>query len=125
MKKELKLAELAKQAGVPARTIRLYITQGVLPRPLRAGRDAAYGEEHLARLRAIRSLQREGLTLAQIRARLVGEERQESRAPATLWQSQQIAPDVMIMVREDVSPWRRKRIAEALSKLATLINTTQ
>jgi len=121
---EMKLSELAERSGVPARTIRLYITQGMLPRPLRAGRDAAYGEEHLARLQTIRALQREGLTLAAIRARLGGEEQPQSRPKAT-WQSQLIAPDVMVMVRDDITPRRRKRIADALNELANYLDTDQ
>jgi len=122
---EMKLSELAERSGVPARTIRLYITQGMLPRPLRAGRDAAYGEEHLARLDTIRALQREGLTLAEIRSRLGGEDRPESRLPRVIWQSQSIAPDVIVMVRDDISPWRRKRIVDALNELARHLDTDQ
>lgn len=122
---EMKLSELAERSGVPARTIRLYITQGMLPRPLRAGRDAAYGEKHLARLETIRALQREGLTLAEIRTRLGGENRPESLLPKVIWQSQSIASDVIVMVRDDISPWRRKRIADALNELAKSLDTDQ
>jgi len=122
---EMKLSELAERSEVPARTIRLYITQGMLPRPLRAGRDAAYGEEHLARLQTIRALQREGLTLAEIRVRLGGEERPESRPLKTTWETQLIAPDVMVMVRDDINPWRRKRIADALNELAKYLDSDQ
>ena len=47
------LAELAEKAGLPGRTIRFYIARGLLPGPLKAGRGAAYGQEHLDRLREI------------------------------------------------------------------------
>lgn len=68
----LSLADLARLADVTPRTIRYYISQGLLAAPTGSGQAARYGEGHLARLRLIRRLQREHLPLAEIRARLVG-----------------------------------------------------
>ena len=64
--KEWTLRELAAQTGVTERTIRFYISRGILPPPLRGGRGAAYGEAHRARLEEIRKLQAKGLMLAEI-----------------------------------------------------------
>ena len=58
------------------RTIRWYQSEGLLPRPRRAGRVAMYDAEHLSRLEAIRDLQAHGLTLTAIRRLL-------DRAPGT------------------------------------------
>lgn len=63
------LTDLSRVAGVTPRTVRYYIGQGLLPSP-GAGPSARYRETHLARLRAIRRLQREHLPLAEIRRRL-------------------------------------------------------
>lgn len=68
----LSLTDLARLADVTPRTIRYYISQGLLAAPTGSGQAARYGEGHLARLRLIRRLQREHLPLAEIRARLVG-----------------------------------------------------
>jgi DNA-binding transcriptional MerR regulator len=65
-----KLSELAERAGVSPRTVRYYVQRGLLPPPVFKGRDTAYGEEHLARLRAIRALQDEHLPLDSIQAEL-------------------------------------------------------
>jgi DNA-binding transcriptional MerR regulator len=62
-----RLTELVARSGVPARTIRYYQSQGVLPKPSRRGRDAVYGDEHLARLRLIGELRVRGLRLSAIR----------------------------------------------------------
>jgi DNA-binding transcriptional MerR regulator len=62
--------ELAHQAGIPASTIRLYQTKGLLPPPVKQGRVGWYGQGHLARLRLVAQLQQEGFSLASI-ARLV------------------------------------------------------
>ena len=66
------LTELADLAGVTPRTVRYYITSGLLPSSGRSGPGAKFGDEDLARLRLIRRLQREHLPLAEIRQRLAG-----------------------------------------------------
>ena len=66
MTKEWTLRELAAESGVPERTIRFYISKGILGPPLRGGRGAAYGPGHLTRLREIRGLQARGLMLAEL-----------------------------------------------------------
>lgn len=70
---ELKLDELAQRTGVSPRTVRYYIAQGLLPSPGRLGPMTRYGREHLDRLRLIKQLQEERLSLAEIRSRLEGE----------------------------------------------------
>ncbi|MFN2424868.1 MAG: MerR family transcriptional regulator [Candidatus Binatia bacterium] len=64
---EYEVADLAAAAGVSVDTIRFYQTGGLLPLPGRSGRKAVYQEEHLARLRLIRSMAAKGLSLKAIR----------------------------------------------------------
>ncbi|MGZ5454401.1 MAG: MerR family transcriptional regulator, partial [Candidatus Aminicenantales bacterium] len=64
--KEWTLKELAAEAGVPERTIRFYISRGLVDPPLRGGRGAAYGEKHKERVELIRSMQARGMMLAEI-----------------------------------------------------------
>ncbi len=54
------------------RTIRLYTTLGLLDRPYLQGRTGYYGPRHLMQLVAIKRLQAEGLSLAEIQERLLG-----------------------------------------------------
>jgi DNA-binding transcriptional MerR regulator len=63
------LSDLSTLSDVPARTIRYYVAQGLLPAPGREGPSTRYSAGTLARLRLIRRLQREHLPLAEIRAR--------------------------------------------------------
>lgn len=60
------MEELAAQAGVRVDTVRYYQARGLLPAPRREGRIALYDDAHLARLRRIRGLLDDGLTLALI-----------------------------------------------------------
>lgn len=65
----MRMAELALRSGVSRETIHFYLREGLLPRPRKAGRTVAYyDEEHLSRLKLIRSLREEKyLPLAVIR----------------------------------------------------------
>ena len=63
---ELRLDDLAREAGVATTTIRLYQSKGLLPGPRLVGRTGWYGEPHLARLRLIARLQEDGHSLAGI-----------------------------------------------------------
>ena len=64
---QYRVEELAAACGVKVDTVRFYQGRGLIPPPERRGRNAVYGDGHLARIREIRSLRDEGFTLAQIR----------------------------------------------------------
>jgi DNA-binding transcriptional MerR regulator len=61
------LPTLVERSGLPARTIRWYQSEGLLPKPGKRGRDAVYTEEHCERLELIAELRDRGLTLNAIR----------------------------------------------------------
>jgi DNA-binding transcriptional MerR regulator len=66
------LTELANLGAVTPRTIRYYISQGLLRGPATSGPGAKYDDADLARLRLIKRLQREHQPLAEIRSHLDG-----------------------------------------------------
>ncbi len=76
------LPDLCDLADVTPRTVRYYISQGLLRSPGTSGPGARYDDGHLARLRLIRRLQREHLPLAEIRARLAALSDDEAIAQA-------------------------------------------
>lgn len=63
---KLTLQQLTEQSGVPSRTIRYYIQQGLLPAPQGQKRGAYYTDSHLADLLRIRQWQEAGLSLEAI-----------------------------------------------------------
>jgi len=115
MSEEMTLAELADASGVPARTIRFYIARGILEGPVKAGRGAAYTAEHLGRLERIQQLQAKGRTLSEIGRALDGQAGPALKASA--WWEYQIAEDVRISVRADMSPWRAKQVRAAVEEI--------
>lgn len=64
---ELTIEELAERVGIPVRTIRFYIAEGLLPGPGTRGKAASYGEEQLLRLRLIRRLSEQRVPLVEMR----------------------------------------------------------
>ena len=63
----LSIEELAEQARVSPRTVRYYISEGLLPGPGARGKLASYGGDHLTRLRLIRRLLDQGVPLAKVK----------------------------------------------------------
>jgi DNA-binding transcriptional MerR regulator len=119
MSESMTLAELADASGLPARTIRFYIARRVLNGPVKAGRGAAYGPEHLTRLEQIQRLQSEGRTIAEI-GRNLGGQLPESHAHASPnpWWQYPVADGVMVWVRDGLSPWRTRQVRAAIGELA-------
>jgi DNA-binding transcriptional MerR regulator len=68
-----RVEQLAAACEVSVDTVRYYQARGLVPQPEREGRVAWYREDHADRIRQIRALQRQGLTLAAIRRVLDGE----------------------------------------------------
>jgi len=65
-KREYRMEELARLAGITVRTLRFYRERKLIPPPRREGRIAWYDEHHLARLRTIAALLERGHTLTGI-----------------------------------------------------------
>jgi len=118
-KEKWTLAELAEETGLSPRTIRYYISRGLLAGPEVAGRSASYGAGHLARLRAIQELQAGGAMLAEIGRMLSGERLQPDLPPQAAWHQYALADDLMVWVRADAAPWRSNQIRKALAAFAS------
>lgn len=65
-KREYRMEELAREAGITVRTLRFYRERKLIPPPRREGRIAWYDDTHLARLRTISGLLERGHTLTGI-----------------------------------------------------------
>ena len=115
----ISLNELAKKSGVPERTIRYYISRGLIPGPVRGGRGAEYTEDHLAGIQKVRLLQSGGMTLAEIEyqfAQPAGDRHVAIRPES--WSMYRISPDVTVEVRDGLSPWRIRQLRSAIARLA-------
>jgi DNA-binding transcriptional MerR regulator len=102
------MADLEAQSSLPGRTIRYYITQGLLPAARGRGVGATYGPTHLLRLKAIGLLKKENTPLEQIRQRLQDMRDTELAAmlevetapPEDRWRRVHLHPDLELHIRE-------------------------
>lgn len=67
MNDELTLEDLVNMSGLPLRTVRFYMQEGLLPGPDTRGKNARYTEEHLERLEWIQRLKEHHRPLREIR----------------------------------------------------------
>ena len=114
--KEWTLAELVDESGIPARTIRYYISRGLLEGPVQAGRGAYYTAAHKRRLEEIRKQQASGKMLADIALSGDGGRAPEVPTPSAWWQYP-VSEDVVVWVRADASPWRLKQARLAVAEM--------
>lgn len=113
------IRELVQLTGVPRRTIRYYVQRGLLEAPLGRGRGHYYTSAHLERLRQIRQLQEQGLSLEEIRHRLEAGGPRDGDAPLPpleLATRIEVAPGVEILVSHGTrspSPHQLRALATA------------
>jgi DNA-binding transcriptional MerR regulator len=109
---ELTVDELARQVGLPVRTIREYQTVALLPPPRRQGRVGIYGASHLLRLQLIARLQERGYSLAGIRDLLSA-----WRDGAELGEVLGLGPDQLVHIDEPGVPATAEQLARLLPGL--------
>lgn len=63
---QFSIEDLARRSGLPLRTVRYYIQQGLLPGPDTAGKYASYSQRHLDHLAMVQRLKRLHLPLKEI-----------------------------------------------------------
>ena len=102
------LADLERETGVPPRTIRYYIAEGLLQPAYGRGPSATYDADHLLRLRLIQQLKDQRMPLREIKERLshlTPEDiavmlKVQMQPEAETWRRFQLHPDLEILVRE-------------------------
>ena len=114
------LKEVAERTGVTARTIRFYITQGLLPGAITRGRTASYEEAHVERLKIIKLFKEQGLTLEGIRHSLDGYILIQTDPTCVPFK---VADDVRVLMDKDIHPQRRQTITDAMELFARAICT--
>lgn len=67
---EMTIDEIARDAGIPVSTVRMYQNKGLLAPPTKRGRVGYYGADHRDRLRLVAHLQTRGFSLAAIKEAL-------------------------------------------------------
>lgn len=102
------LADLEQETGVNARTIRYYISEGLLQPAYGRGPSATYDPDHLLRLQLIQKLKDERLSLRDIKeqlSHLTPDDiavmlKVQMQPQADTWRRYDLHPDLEISVRD-------------------------
>ena len=102
------IADLERETDISARTIRYYITVGLLPPAKGRGVGATYGPGHLLRLKMINRFKEDRLPLDEMKRRLDGLRdddlaamlQVETAPPEDRWRRVMLHPDLELHVRE-------------------------
>jgi DNA-binding transcriptional MerR regulator len=102
------MADLERETGLSARTIRYYITEGLLPPAKGRGVGATYGPAHLLRLRMVNRFKEDHLPLDEMKRRLDGLRdadlaamlQVETAPPEDRWRRVMLHPDLELHIRE-------------------------
>jgi DNA-binding transcriptional MerR regulator len=103
--------DLGKLTGYSRRTIRYYVSEGLLDPPAGRGRGGFYYDSHLKRLQQIRAMQERGLRMSDIQN--LPPEAQTAIEPAPtreFWMRVPICPGVEIHVRRELEEQHAKAI---------------
>lgn len=128
----MRMAELSARSGVPGPTIRFYIREGLVPAgELTSPNQATYGEEHVRRLRLVRTLvEVGGLALPTVREVLAHMDSEEGGVFLTLGKVQYAitprrSPDDAALARVDAlvaaRGWRVRPGSPARAALAAAL----
>jgi DNA-binding transcriptional MerR regulator len=95
------LQELTDATGVPKRTVRYYITEGVVPVSEGKGRSAYYTSEHVSALARVKDLRQQNLSIEEIR-QVLEDERTPALHPASgdIWRRIQLHSEIELLVRD-------------------------
>jgi DNA-binding transcriptional MerR regulator len=120
------IGELAELGGVSRRTVRYYVQRGLLPEPLGLGRGDHYTDTHLERLRRIKALQEQGLSLEAVAQALDGAALSppapsQPRPAGSLWTRIELAPGVELHIAHTVAPLAPRAVAELVAAARRLM----
>ena len=110
-KTKYKISELAEAAGVTVRTIRYYVSKGLLTPPIEEGMYSYYSETNLNELRLVKTYQEQYLPLDVIREKLIKGEMNvdaylkvdnQKNDTETLYRKVLVVPGIELSVRADV-----------------------
>ncbi len=78
------MAQLSERSGIPVSTIKYYFRENLLPGGFKVNRTTVYyGQDHINQLRAIKHLQKEGLSLRRIKSILKNQRSPEDKENQT------------------------------------------
>lgn len=104
------------RAAPSARSVRFYVSAGLIDRPQGTGTAATYHYKHLLQLLAVKIRQREGQSLDAIKqeVRTLAGDVLEKRVAGSLEPALAVRADVVAVRRDEPMTWRRVDVADGI-----------
>ncbi len=104
------------RAAPSARSVRFYVSAGLIDRPEGTGTAATYNYRHLLQLLAVKIRQREGQSLDSIKneVRALTGDVLEKRVAASLEPALTVRADTVAMRADEPTAWRRVSVADGI-----------
>jgi len=116
------LKELAEATGFTGRTIRYYIAEGLIPKPVGLGRTSHYTEDHRDALERVRRLRGEGRAIGEIRLALIAPTPPDGEVVSrSTWEHISLGEDVKVLLSASLPPSRRRHVEAALADFSRAV----
>ncbi len=115
-RREYTIGELAEMSGVTPRTVRYYVSQGILPPGTKSGHQSLYADEHVELIHEIKRLQDQYLPLKVIRRMLAGDEDDQGRGGASELGAMAVREEDTRYMLEDAPSEPRRPRAESVGR---------
>ncbi|QEP42966.1 MerR family transcriptional regulator [Ectothiorhodospiraceae bacterium BW-2] len=122
------MTELCKLVDMAPRTVRFYITQGLVDAPGARGRGAKYGAKQLQQLLTIQQWQQAGLTLEAIKRLMLQQQQPEGLIPreepgsVKVWSHLTLAAGIELHIQPELAqlnPQQIRHLSQTLQQWLT------
>ncbi|MBF0344152.1 MAG: MerR family transcriptional regulator [Nitrospirae bacterium] len=123
--KKYLINEVSEMTGFSLRTIRYYVSSGIIEPPEGRGRGGFYNDSHIDKLRQIKGMQENGMRLKDIVNLDKSSEVHKTETNREVWFKYEIIPGLEIHVRKDIEDSERKKIFDVVKLSKTILKGNQ
>lgn len=111
------LTELEEASGFPERTIRYYISNGLVSAAFGRGRSRYFTSQHLTELEWVASQRAKHFSIEEIRAQMARDAEPEPEVSGEMWERITLHPGLELSIRGD-APQSVRALARELQEVA-------
>ncbi|KJU82956.1 transcriptional regulator, MerR family [Candidatus Magnetobacterium bavaricum] len=123
--KKYLITEVSEITGFSLRTIRYYVSSGIIEPPEGRGRGGFYNDRHIDKLRQIKGMQENGMRLKDIITLDRSSEVPNAETTRQVWFKYEIIPGLEIHVRKDIEESERQKIFDVVKLSKTILKGNQ
>ncbi|MBF0338857.1 MAG: MerR family transcriptional regulator [Nitrospirae bacterium] len=119
--KKYLINEVSEITGFSLRTIRYYVSSGIIESPEGRGRGGFYNDSHIDKLLQIKGMQENGMRLKDIINLDKSNKTDKAETTRQVWFRYEIVPGLEIHVRKDIEESERQKIFDVVKLSKTIL----